>query len=250
MSFKLKYSSKGDIGVISLSNPPYNNLTHPVFEDLSTLTDFLATPEFKAILVEGQGRHFCAGADLNKLREQVKSEEDFGALLNRGKALLEAISLSTIPVVAVVKGSCLGAGLEIALSCHFRCASRHAMLGFPEADLGLMPGFGGTISAREAAGRGAALELILTGRMIRGEEAAELGIIDEVSPPGEVENKAVDFIRSLTEGRSTRLIRAVLTSIHNYGRMPREKALTEETLLFCKLAQKAGIEENNNSNNE
>ena len=250
MSFKLKYSSEGDIGIITLSNPPYNNLTHPVFEKQSKLDGFIATPGFKAIMVRGQGRHFCAGADLNKLKEQMKNEEDFGALLGRGKALLKAISLSTIPVVAVIKGSCLGAGLEIALSCHFRCASRHAMLGFPEADLGLMPGFGGTISAREASGRGAALELILTGRMIRGEEAADLGIVDESTAPGEVEKKAVDFIRSLTEGRSTRLIRAVMTSIHNSGRMPREKALTEETQLFCKLAQKAGIEENNNSSNE
>lgn len=233
----LEYTVDAQIGWITLSNPPYNTLTHPVFADVEDLRGFLETPSLKAAIVRGQGRHFCGGAEIDALKDHLRDPGRLGEWLAQGKALLEAISFATIPVLALVTGSCLGAGLEIALACHFRFAAQSAMFGFPEAEHGVMPGFGGTILAQGAARRQTVIELILSGRMIRAEEALSLGLIDRVVPAKELEAAGADFLRSLTARRQATLIRAVMASIHNGRRLSLEDALRRETELFCKVAR-------------
>lgn len=234
---KLIYSIREGIGTITLSNPPYNTLLHPVFEERSRLESFLSEPELKAVVIKGDGRHFCAGADPGALRSQNADQTRLASLISEGKSLLAALSSATVPVLSLIRGSCLGAGLEIALSCHFRFASRNAMIGFPEVTYGFMPGFGGTFFGPRAAGRSAIIDLMLSGRMIRGEEAREIGIVDECAPSGEMQERGERFLKSLTSGRSPRLIRAVMTSINNAGLLAREEALREETSLFCGLVR-------------
>lgn len=231
------YSTDGSLGTITLSAPPQNRLCHPVFADITELSTFLATPEIKAVTIRGEGSHFCAGADVGTLRDQARDPEQLASWLAHGKTLLQAISGATVPVLALLRGSCLGAGLEIALACHFRYASESAVLGFPETELGLMPGFGGTSAAPSLISRGAVVELILSGRMVRAPEAFDLGLVDRVLPTREIEAEAVSFLRSLTDSRPAALIRAAMESIRNGQRLPREEALRRETELFAELAR-------------
>jgi enoyl-CoA hydratase len=238
----LRYSIANDIGLITISNPPYNVLLDPVFEDEERLRNFLGLPQIKAVMISGEGRHFCHGADLSSLKRQAAAESpaDFSLLLDKGKQLLGLISEATVPVVACIRGGCLGAGLELALSCHFRFASRTAMLGFPETSLRLMPGLGGTQVSLRTLGRARLIELILSARLINGEEALSSGLVDACAPQGEIEHKAMDFIRSLVADRPVSLIRSIMQSIHNSRLLPWQEALTRESELFFDMVRHGG----------
>lgn len=232
---QLHFEITGSIGRIILDNPPYNKLTRPDFTDLDQLTDFLHSPTLKAIIVEGRGRNFSSGADPDSFADLFKNKSELRILFDRAGKILNSISFSPVPTVAVIKGSCLGAGLEIALTCHFRFAAESAMFGFPETSHSLMPGMGGSVLSQKLIGRGDLIDLILSAKMIGAEEAQQLGLVDNVAPAKEIGEKAVQYIESLTD-HPVELIHAVMQSIHNGRRLPEQEALAEEAKLFCKLA--------------
>lgn len=236
---RIDYTVQGGIGRISLVNPPHNTLTRPDFADPGELRTFLEEPTLRAVIVAGAGRHFSAGADVGELRRQAARPRELARALDRGKFLLDMISGATVPVLALIRGSCLGAGLEIALACHFRFAAATAMIGFPETEHGLMPGLGGSVFAAEIP-RGALVELILSGRLIGAPEALTLGLVDRVAPAAELEKMAANYLDALTAGRPPRLIRAVMEAVHNGRRLPVGEALRRETELFCRVVRGDG----------
>ncbi|HZU96147.1 MAG TPA: enoyl-CoA hydratase-related protein, partial [Planctomycetota bacterium] len=122
---------------------------------------------------------FVAGADITAL-SQCKSDADARKNAERGQRIFRLIEKSPRPIVACVNGFALGGGLELALSCHFRYATKNAKLGLPEVKLGLIPGYGGTQRLPRTVGRGRALELILTGEPIDADEALRIGLVNKV----------------------------------------------------------------------
>ncbi len=236
---KLQYRISGSLGWITLENPPYNTLDHPVFADWTELKAFLATPELKAVVITGAGRHFCGGANLEALRVQAGDPATLAKAMDHGKTLLQTIAFAPVPMLALIRGSCLGGGLEIALACHFRFASANAMLGFPEAESGFMPGFGGAVFTSDRVSRQAIVDLMLSGRTVRGDEALSLGLVTRVLPTPELEGAATAFLHALTDERSPLLIRSVMESIHNGRRLPMGEALQRETELFGRVATQA-----------
>ncbi len=234
---KLNYSTTDYIGRIELFNPPYNTLDSPVFGDYNLLKAFLSKEGLKAVVVEGAGRNFCAGADIESLKYNINKGKNFKHLLSRGKKLLDLIRFAPIPVIALIRGSCLGAGLEIALSCHFRWASNNAMFGFPETENQILPGLGGTVETRSIIKIPDLIELVLSGKMIGAAEAEKIGIIDRSIKSSRLEEEAIKYIKSLVHNRTRGLIEKVMKSIHNGSLMSREKALKAESLLFYKAAK-------------
>ena len=218
-------------------NPPTNALIHPVFADKEELRSFFEDRELKAVILCGEGRHFCSGADPERFTDVFRDARALLEALGKAKELLQIISFAPIPVAAVISGSCLGGGLEIALACHFRFAAKTAMFGFPECGHSLMPGMGGTILPSHLIPRRHLIDLVLSGRMIGAAEALQIGLVDFVGTGKKIKEEAVHFLESLTVSHPPKLIRAVMCSIHNSRRMPTEEALTEETRLFCELAQ-------------
>ena len=103
-----------------------------------------------------------------------------------------------ILVVAAIGGCCLGAGLELALACHYRVCATNATLGFPESSFGLMPGCGGTIRLPALVGRAAAMRMILDAQSVRAEEARAMGLVDVVVHKRELTRSAAALIRSAT----------------------------------------------------
>ncbi|MBD3239730.1 MAG: hypothetical protein GF331_04030 [Chitinivibrionales bacterium] len=234
----IRYEIDGHTGIITFANPPYNTLTDPAFEDPARLQSFFDTPSLKAVLVRGEGRHFCGGADLEAIRAQAAAPEAFAERLNAGKALLEQIACAPLPVVAAIRGSCLGAGLEIALACHFRVAAESALLGFPETGHQLIPGFGGTL-AGDSVPRRELIGLVLSAEMIRGDEALGRGLVDRCCAASQVEQTARALLDSMVARRPVRVIRAAMESLANGRRLSRHDALLRETELFCTLARVA-----------
>lgn len=231
----LSYSRRGSIGVITLKNPPHNALRSPAFADKSELEGFLASNDLSGVIVIGDGQHFCGGADLAQLELQSKDRAQLQRDLEKGKALVDLLRFATIPIVAAIRGQCLGAGLEIALACHLRVCSQGAMLGFPETTLGLLPGLGGTVAMAEPRMRGA-IELIVSGKLVDAEEALALGLVDRLVDAPKIEPAAEQLLEVLVGGKPAALVRSVMEAIQNGRRLPRDEALRRETALFCSLA--------------
>ena len=136
----------------------------------------------RGMLVYGRGRHFSSGANIAELLSlyQTAPSENPAPFLRGNIETFLALESLPFPVIAVINGCCLGAGLELALSCHVRIASRHAIFSLPESTYGLLPGCGGTIRLQEVIPFGKALEMILSGRILSADEAYENGLVSKL----------------------------------------------------------------------
>ena len=172
MASAVDYEKRGAVALLTITNPPVNALGIGVRSGLAEgLAKGLADDAVKAFVVTGEGRAFCAGADIREFGKPLKSPD-----LGEVNAVLEG---SAKPVVAALNGLALGGGLELAMACHYRVGSGAALCGQPEVKLGLVPGAGGTQRLPRLAGVEAALEMIVFGDPVPAAAAFELGILDE-----------------------------------------------------------------------
>ncbi len=134
------------------------------------------------ILISGKD-NFIAGADIREF-DSMKTDKDVEDALNATIGLFDRIENLRVPVVAAINGFCLGGGLELAMACHYRIATREegTRLGFPEVKLGIFPGLNGTVRSIELAGAIDAMGIMLTGRMVRPGPARAMGIVDQLVP--------------------------------------------------------------------
>jgi enoyl-CoA hydratase len=169
------------IAVVTINRPDkLNALNAQVFSDLSDLLDRIKGDQtIRAVIVTGAGpKAFVAGADIGELAAVDGAE---GARLSaRGQAVFRDLERLPIPVIAAVNGFALGGGCELAMACHLRLAAPAAKFGQPEVKLGLIPGYGGTVRLPRLVGRGRALELLLTARVIDAEEALRIGLVERI----------------------------------------------------------------------
>lgn len=234
----IEYSIENKIGIIKLNSDNYNTLNSPQFTEYEMLNDFLNKGKIRAAIITGEGRHFCGGANKESLPLLSENREQYIQLINEGKGLLKLIEESSVPVISVVKGSCFGGGLEIALSTHFIFSSKTAMYGFPEVTLGLMPGLGGTIRGNKRLSRSFLTKMILTGDYYSSKEALDNGIVDFIYRGKEVFDKAVEFIENVVLKRDSFQIELILKSINNGYAIDRNNALRLESEYFTELASK------------
>ena len=130
------------------------------------------------LIISGR-RNFSVGADLNEIRQL--SGSDACAFAQMGQSLMQAIAAYSAPVVAAIEGHCMGGGLDLALACHRRIASPHAVFGHRGAALGLMTGWGGTQRLSRLIGKGRALELFVAAEKIAAPRALEIGLVDALA---------------------------------------------------------------------
>jgi 3-hydroxyacyl-CoA dehydrogenase len=179
----------GEVAVLTFDNPPVNALAQPVRAALLAAIEAQdGDPGVRAIVLIGAGRNFVAGADIREF-DRPPAEPLLPAVLAR----LEACGK---PVVAALRGATLGGGAETALASHYRCAAGDLQLGFPEVNLGLLPGAGGTVRLPRLAGWQAALELTTSGRPIGIDAAIGLGIVDR-RVDGDLASGAIAWAREL-----------------------------------------------------
>jgi len=151
----------------------------------------------------GRGRHFSSCADLEDLigalREAGAAHKADSSMLLDNLSSFSFFEELSVPVIAAVRGVCLGSGLEIALFCHARVCGSGSVLGLPETGFGLIPGCGGILNFAARAGRRRALETVLTGSSFSAEEALAMNIVDAVVPKKEVVASAVRLVEKIDE---------------------------------------------------
>ena len=173
MNSSVNYERQGEIALITLSNPPVNALGQAQREGLlRALHQAHIDTQAKVLVLLCSGRTFIAGADIKEFGQppQAPSLPDVVNAYERGDK----------PCIAVIHGTALGGGLEIALGCHYRIARRDAKVGLPEVKLGLLPGAGGTQRLPRLAGVAKALDMIVSGLPITALQAREAQIVDEL----------------------------------------------------------------------
>lgn len=143
---------------------------------VSACTSAADDPAIRAVLIRAEGdRSFCVGADIKETRRDLSQAEMRAPPLDRDYT--SAIAAMTKPVICAIHGFCLGAGLEIALACDIRIATRDASFGLPEVNLGLIPGAGGTQRLSRLIGLGPALDIMLTGERVGADRALQFGLV-------------------------------------------------------------------------
>lgn len=157
-----------------------NALSFQILRDIGTALDEVAAmPGVRALLVTGAGeKSFCAGADIKELRHRRLIDQRRGAEL--GQAVFAKLDTLPVASVALVNGYAFGGGAELALACTFRLAAPNAVFGLPEIKLGLIPGYGGTQRLPRLIGEARALEIIMTGRNVKADEALQIGLVNAI----------------------------------------------------------------------
>ena len=195
----------------------------------------------RAVILTGAGdKAFVAGADIGVLAEMGPLT---GAEVSRaGQDVLRRIERFPKPVIAAVGGYALGGGCELALACHLRVASERARFGLPEVGLGIIPGYGGTVRLARLVGLGRAVELILTGDMIDGARAAEIGLANLVVPHGELMDRAGKLAARIA-GNAPVAVQMALASLYGAVDSTMDHALAFEASLFGLLASTDDMQE-------
>nr|XP_009667959.1 PREDICTED: trifunctional enzyme subunit alpha, mitochondrial [Struthio camelus australis] len=227
---------KGDVAVVRFSTPDskVNTLSKQLSSEMSdVLNEVWANEAVKsAVLISSKPGSFIAGADLDMIGA-CKTSQEVTQLSQEGQKMLEKIERSSKPIVAAISGSCLGGGLEVALACHYRIATKDkkTVLATPEVSLGLLPGAGATQRLPKLVGLPAAFDMMLTGKSIRPDRAKKMGLVDQlVDPLGPglktpeartieyLEEVAISFARGLANRTvSTRKSKGLMQKITDYA---------------------------------
>lgn len=175
------FEKRGSVALVTIDRPKaLNAINKDVLDGLSDALDQIETDTDlrAAVLVGGGDKAFVAGADIAAMSELGAVEaESFAAY---GQTILNRIAGCRVPVIAGVQGFALGGGCELAMACDLVFAGPKARFGQPEVKLGVIPGFGGTQRLVRRVGMSAALDLCLTGRMIKADEALRMGLASRV----------------------------------------------------------------------
>jgi 3-hydroxyacyl-CoA dehydrogenase/enoyl-CoA hydratase/3-hydroxybutyryl-CoA epimerase len=171
---------------IDTPNSPVNTLSRLALSELETallrVEDLVASGEVAGLVIQsGKDSGFIAGADVAEF-DSMSDPAILPEALKRAHAVMDRVEKMKVPVIAAIHGFCLGGGLELALACHYRIAvnDEKTRVGFPEVNLGIFPGFGGTGRSIRQAGPVAAMQAMLTGRMIKAGAARGMGLVDKL----------------------------------------------------------------------
>src|SRR5262245_58145624 len=196
-SWRLEVDADG-IAWLTIDRPgtSANALSGSMFAEFEPLlARFERDPPRAVILISGKKSGFVAGADIKEFTGLTDEASGY-ALIRRGQLAMDRLEALRCPTVAALHGFALGGGLELALACRYRVAvgDERLSLGLPEVQLGIHPGFGGTVRTVRLIGMPAAMEMMLTGRPVRVDKALRLGLVDKLVTAADLENGARELI--------------------------------------------------------
>jgi len=195
---KTAWEVRDDIGYLTFTNTPENRMDSVFFKELHNITtNVISKSNISAIIISGTGRHFSSGADLEDLLQTIENEKGGTgtlALLSNYHSF-KYLSDLNIPVIAAIKGVCIGSALELAMHCHFRLCSQDVIFGLPESGFGLIPGVGGIPKLLKLSGKAKTIELVLKGNTFNASDALKWNIVDAIYPKKELMGKAEQLTR-------------------------------------------------------
>jgi enoyl-CoA hydratase len=234
---------EGHLAIVTVNRPAkLNALDGQTIAELDAVFAALdADDGVGAVILTGAGeKAFVAGADISVLSKQGVLDGTQNA--RAGQRMMLRIETLRQPVIAAVNGFALGGGLELALACDVRIASKTAKLGLPEVSLGIIPGYGGTQRLPRLCGSGIALQLILTGDPVTADEALRIGLVNSVAEPQELMAQCKAMALKMVSRGPTALAmakQAVRRGVH----MPIADALQLEADLFGAISSTAEMKE-------
>lgn len=229
----VSYELADHVARVSLSRPDrLNAVTKSLYEGVRAAFDRAADDDARVVVLEGEGRAFCAGADMKAHDETERTAAEKRAYVEAAQETCRAVQTHPAPVVAKVQGYAIGAGAELALSADLVVMATDAEIRFPEVAVGTYVGGGLTYTLPERVGAATALELVLTAATVPGTEAGEVGLANEVVPPEDLDDAVEDLAGTLA-GHAPVPVRFAK---RQFRRRPgRDRALTAEAdaLLAC-----------------
>ena len=233
----LIYNKEGAISRISLDRPAVLNAYNVQMRDdfSEALRAVADDPEVRGLLITGEGRAFCAGADLTEfgtapslvIARQVRWLRDVWG---------QMIDLD-MPVVAAIHGFCIGSGMEIALLCDIRISAEDTVFAMPEVRLGMIPAAGGTQTLPRHAGTSQAMDLLFTGRRFTASEALEMGLVTRLCPPEALRTDATELVSKLAASDPS-VVGFLKRAFREGSDLPLQEALQlESRLAALNLAQ-------------
>ena len=187
MTAQLKRNQQGHTLVLTISNPEMRNaISHEIYASgMAFLRDASQNADIRSIIITGEGRHFCAGGNLQRLQDNRQQPPAVQAQsIDALHAWVEAIRACPKPVIAAVEGAAAGAGFSVALACDFLVASREAIFVMAYSNIALSPDGGGSWSLARALPRQLASELLMLGPQIGAERLHTLGVVNRVTESG------------------------------------------------------------------
>ncbi|WP_433624682.1 enoyl-CoA hydratase/isomerase family protein [Halomicrococcus sp. NG-SE-24] len=223
------------VATVTLSRPDARNaLNAQLRAELKAVLDAVEAAETVRVVVltgSDESGAFVAGADVTELRERGPIEQREASKRPR---VYEYVDDLEKPVVAAVNGHALGGGCELAQACDVRIAREDAKLGQPEINLGIMPGGGGTQRLARLVGEGQAMRLILSGEIIDAEEANDIGLVDEVHPEGEFDDRVSELAGRMAS-KSPLALELAKKAVKASSRMDLDAGIEYEAELFAQL---------------
>jgi enoyl-CoA hydratase len=223
--------NKNGILTITLNRPEKLNALNG--EVLSALSEQFDSAKYnaavKGIIITGEGKAFCAGADINRLKE-ANAETGYQFALE-GQQVFRKLETLGKPSVAAINGFAFGGGCELSMATSIRVASTYAQFGQPELKLGVIPGYGGTQRLARLCGKGRALELCLTGRFIKADEALQYGLVSFIYEPEDLLEKTEILLKNVLD-KGPLALRATMEVIDKGFDMNIEDALNFEAVQF------------------
>ena len=224
----LRFDHSGAVGILRLSRPHKRNaLDDATIRGIEDL--FSAAPDdIKAVVIHGEGAHFCAGLDLSEL-----SERDVAAGIAHSRAwhrAFDRIEFGRVPVVAALHGAVVGGGLELAAACHIRIAERSAYYALPEGSRGIFLGGGGSVRLPRLIGTARVMDMMLTGRTYSADEGVPLGFSQYVVDAGAGLARAIELAERVAGNAPMTNFAAMHVVPHN-AEQDRASALLMESLM-------------------
>lgn len=223
------------IGWIEINRPDkLNALNSQTIEELTDLFfEYQGNNDVKVVILTGTGeKAFIAGADISELAGfDYFTGKDY---VEKGQALTKLMENFPKPVIAAINGFALGGGTEMALACHIRIASENAKMGQPEVKLGLIPGFGGTQRLPRLVGKGMAMEMILSGRVVDAQEALRIGLVNRIVPQAELRS-TVEALAQEILGNGPLALENAISALNQGLDMKLAEGLELEAELFGRI---------------
>jgi 3-hydroxyacyl-CoA dehydrogenase/enoyl-CoA hydratase/3-hydroxybutyryl-CoA epimerase len=217
-NFKLKTDENGTTWVgIDLADTNVNTMGTPVLDEFDALLDQFGKETPKAVVFHSlKSSGFIAGANIQEF-EAIGQTNDVAAakkLIERGYDLYERLAAVKYPTLALIKGFCMGGGLELAMACRYRVAvdEPSTRMGLPEVMLGILPAWGGVKRLPQLLGAPAAFDLMLSGKTVDAKKAKKLGLVDEAVPPRIVGNTVTGLLKALPAPRSLSFVQNLMTN--------------------------------------
>ena len=231
------------IFTITINRPDkLNALNKDVMAGLAAaLEEVYNNVEIKAAIITGAGpKAFVAGADISEF-QSLDATGGMAMAATNQELVFNKIENCTKPVIAAVNGFALGGGCELAMACHFRLASNNAKFGQPEVNLGLIPGYGGTQRLTQLAGKGKAMELMMTGNLVDANEALQLGLVNYVTTPETLLEETKEMLSAIIAKAPLAISKII--ALTNLAAIGSDTGLQQEINAFGELFDTADAKE-------